>query len=102
MELRQDKMTHRERMEALYNYQKPDRVPLLELANIFMMVNVGYTKTELQTHPRKAFDAWQWTCEQYGWETEPHNCLEVVLGSWNFGAKMKMPDRPYSLAVALE
>ena len=86
---------------ANYN-QKPDRVPLLQLANSYAMINAGYTLTDLHTAPKKVLDAWRWTCEQYGWESEPHYTHEAVSGSWDFGAKMKMPDSPYAMTVSVE
>lgn len=102
MELRQGKMAHQQRMQALYNYQKPDRVPFWGLASEFAMINCGYTLTDLQTDPQKAFNAWQWTSEQYGWEPERQPIAHTVLGSWDFGATMKMPDSEYSMAIAVE
>ncbi len=102
MESRQDRVTHRERMHALYNYQKPDRIPIFGGAGNFSMINAGYTLTELQTDPQKAFNAMQWTCEQYGWEPERQVFAHTVLGSWDFGATMKMPDSAYAMAISVE
>jgi len=102
MELRQDRMTHKERMQALYEYRKPDRVPILGLGCEFAMFNAGYSLTDLQNDPRKAFHALQWACEQYGWELEQQPTVHTILGSWDFGAKMKMPDSPYAMAIAVE
>ena len=102
MELKTDRMTHQERMQALYSYQKPDRVPILQLADKFAMINAGCTLTELHTEPQKALDAWLSTCQQYGWEPEPPHHPWIVLGSWNFGAKVRMPDSPYAMSVAVE
>lgn len=102
MELRQDRMTHQERMQSLFSYQKPDRVPILGTGAGFYMINCGYTLTELQTAPQKAFDAMQWTCDQYGFEPIKDFDAHTVLGSWDFGATMKMPDNPYSMAIAVD
>jgi len=102
MELKQDRMTHRERMHALFNYQKPDRVPIFAMGSAFYMINCGYTLTELQTDPQKAFNAMQWTCEQYGFEPIYQHLAHTVLGSWDFGAKMTMPDSPYAMAIAVD
>jgi len=102
MELRQDRMTHEERMNALYDYQKPDRVPIFGAASSFYMINCGYTLTELQTDPQKAFNAMQWSCQQYNWQPLWEHLAHTILGSWDFGAKMKMPDSPYAMAVAVD
>ena len=102
MKLEQNGMTHHERMQALYNYQKPDRVPIFGMGEGFCMLNCGYTLAELQADPQKYWDALRWTCEQYGWELLWQHVAHTVLGSWDFGAKMKMPDSPYAMAVAVD
>ena len=102
MELKQDRMTHEERMNALLNYQKPDRIPIIAMASAFYMINCGYTLTELQTDPQRAFNAMQWSCEQYNWQPIWEHLAHTVLGSWDFGAKMKMPDSPYAMAIAVD
>lgn len=97
MELKQDRMSRQERLQALYNYEKPDRVPIMECGSTFCMVNAGYKVADLYSHPRKAFNALMWTCEQYGWEPEPHlTSAHAVLGSWGFGARVQVPDSAYS------
>jgi len=95
-------MIHQERIQALYNYQKPDRVPIFGMDEGFCMLNCGYTLIELQTNPQKFWDALQRTCEQYEWELLWQHVAHTVLGSWDFGAKMKMPDSPYAMAVAVD
>jgi len=102
MELGQDGMIYQGRMQALYNYQKPDRVPIFGMDEGFCMLNCGYTLTELQTDPQRFWDALRWTCEQYEWELLWQHVAHTVLGSWDFGAKMKMPDSPYAMAVAVD
>ena len=102
MELRQDRMSHKERKQALYRYQKPDRVPMTEAGHVFSMVNVGYTAADAFTNPQRAFDGLIWTCEQYGWDPA-HNMTSahVCLGSWDFGAKVKVPESPYSQGLGI-
>jgi uroporphyrinogen decarboxylase len=95
-------MTHQERLNALLNYKKPDRIPIFGFATGFCMVNCGYTLTELQTDPEKFWDALRWTCEQYRWDPQWRYIAHTVLGSWDFGAKMKMPDSQYAMAVAVD
>lgn len=100
--IRQDRMTHQERMQALLDYRKPDRVPIFGMGSGFAMINCGYRLTELQTDPQKFWQALQWTSEQYDWEPLWWHIAHTVLGSWDFGAKMKMPDSPYAMAVAVD
>jgi uroporphyrinogen decarboxylase len=94
-------MTGQERMDALFSYRKPDRVPVFG-DDAFSMINCGYTLNDLQNDARKAYDAVHWTCEQYGWE--PYGMLlgHTVLGSWDFGARMKMPDSVYAAAISAD
>jgi uroporphyrinogen decarboxylase len=66
------------------------------------MINCGYTLTELETDPQKYWNALRWTCEQYGWESLWQHAGPTVLGSWDFGAKMMMPDSPYAMAIAVD
>ena len=103
MGIQGDKMSHHQRMEALFHYQKPDRVPIYAVGDPFCMVNVGYTIADLFNDPQKALDALLWTCEQYGWEPEGNmTSAHHILGSWDFGAKIKIPDSIYSQGLIIE
>jgi len=102
MELRQDRMNHKERLNTLLNYQKPDRVPIYGGGSSFCMINCGYTLTELENNPQKFCDALRWTCEQYGWEPLWQPISGTVMASWDFGGKMKMPDSPYAMSASVE
>jgi uroporphyrinogen decarboxylase len=105
MEMGRDVMSYTKRIDTLFSCQKPDRVPLVGLivaGGGFSMINCGYALTELQTTPRKALRAELWTHEQYDWDVcilEPNH---TVYGSWDFGAKMIMPDSEYAFAIAVE
>jgi uroporphyrinogen decarboxylase len=102
MGLKPDKMTNQERIGALFSYEKPDRVPIFGMGNAFSMINCGYSLTELQTDPQKFWNAHRWTCEQYRWEPFLATPAHTVMGSWDFGAKMKMPDSPYATSIAVD
>jgi len=102
MERKQGRTNCNERLNALFNYQKPDRVPIFPLGEPFCMINCGYTLTELQTEPLKYWNALRWSSEQYGWEPQYQHIAHTVLGSWDFGAKMKMPDSSYAMAIAVD
>lgn len=90
------------RMAALYSYQKPDRVPLYGTDANFAMINCGYSLADLQTDPQKTFCAVKWTCEQYGWERELEIMAHTILGSWDFGATMQMPEGEYATAISVK
>lgn len=101
MELRKDRMTHKERMEALWNYQKLDRVPIHGFCFGFCTRNAGYTVRSAYDNPQETFEATLWTAEQYGWEQDPQWFAHTTLGGWDFGGEIKMPDSDYQGALAI-
>jgi hypothetical protein len=66
MQLRQDRMTSLERMDALFNYEKPDRVPFGAMSTGFNTKNAGFTVADAYEDPDKSFKAMMWTTQQYG------------------------------------
>ena len=68
MHLRQDRMSSKERMDALFSDQKPDRVPIMAWGSPFGALHAGYSVTEAFEDPEKTFNASLWTWELYGWE----------------------------------
>ncbi len=91
MHLRQDRMTAAERMDALFAYRKPDRVPIGAMSTGFNTVNAGFTVADAYENPERSFAAMQWTTEQYGWDPIPQYSGHTVLGAWDFGGKVRMP-----------
>ncbi|MBW1804017.1 MAG: hypothetical protein JRJ85_25200, partial [Deltaproteobacteria bacterium] len=89
-------------MAALMRYRKPDRVPIFGMGDAFSMINCGHTLADIQRDPEKTWNAIQGTCEQYGWEPLWEHTAHTILGSWDFGARMNMPDSPYAMAVAVD
>lgn len=91
--MRKDRLTDEERMEALWNRQKPDRVPIWGLSSGFSALNVGYHINDFYTDAKKAADAQRWTNEQYGWQS-----ITVSLGTYcafaaeEFGGEVKWPN----------
>jgi len=91
--MRKDRLTDEERMEALWNRQKPDRVPIWGLSSGFSALNVGYHISDFYTDAKKAADAQRWTNEQYGWQS-----ITVSLGTYcafaaeEFGGEVKWPN----------
>ena len=101
MHLRQDDMTSQERMEALFQYQKPDRVPLGAMCAEFNTKNVGYPVADAYDDPEKSFYAMQWTSEQYGWDPIPQYAGHTVLGAWDFGGEVRLPQSEYEGALVV-
>ena len=78
-------MNSKERVEALFNRQQPDRTPLHMLSNAFNCVNAGYKASAAYVDPAKAFEAMAWTYWQYDWELHIQYCLHSVTAVMDFG-----------------
>ena len=101
MQLRQDRMTGQERMDALFAGQVPDRVPVGAMSTGFNTRNAGYTVAAAYEDPEKSFSAMQWTTEQYGWDPVPQYAGHTVLGAWDFGGRVRMPKGEYEGALVV-
>ena len=91
-------MTEKERLDALLEREKPDRVPVWPLGYPgFATINAGYTVADAYNKPEKAFEAQKWCCEQYGWIFTP---LFFYGGwaSWEFGGEIRWPTGEFDQA----
>ncbi len=95
--LKQDRMTPKERLEALLNHQKIDRVPLWPFTLGFCARNVGYPLASIYNDPEKSFWAQLWTQEQYGYDGYPQYAY-ASYGSWEFGGEVKFPTSEWEQA----
>ncbi|MBW2306760.1 MAG: uroporphyrinogen decarboxylase family protein [Deltaproteobacteria bacterium] len=102
MHLRQDHMTSRERMDALWQYRKPDRVPLAALGTGFNTKNTGHSVADAYDDPEKSFFAMVWTAEQYGWDPIPQLSGHAVLGAKDFGGEVRLPQGEYEGALVVK
>lgn len=102
MQLRQDRMNSKERIDALFNYRKPDRVPLGAISIGFSSKNAGYTITDAYGVPNKYFYAMRWTEEQYGWDPIPQCFTHTVLGALDFGGDVRFPKGEYEGAMMVK
>ena len=55
VQFRQDRMTEKERLEALLNRQPVDRVIFDNMSYTFAAAMLGYSKVDMYTDPEKAF-----------------------------------------------
>jgi uroporphyrinogen decarboxylase len=101
MQFKQDQMTPSERMAALFDYRKPDRVPLGAMSTGFNTRNAGHTVADAYEDPEKSFSDMQWTTEQYGWDPIPQYAGHTVLGAWDFGGRVRMPRGEYEGALVV-
>jgi len=95
-------MNSKERIDALFNYIKPDRVPIGNMAIVFSSKNAGYTITSAYDDPEKTFYAILWTAEQYGWDPIPQHFGHTVLGALDFGGKVRLPKGDYEGGMVVE
>jgi len=99
---RQDRMTSKDRMNALFQYSKPDRVPIGAISIGFQMINAGYTLTDAYEDSEKSFWAMKWTAEQYGWDPIAQLSMTPVFGPEDFGGKVRAPKGEYEGALVVE
>ena len=88
-------MTSRERIDALFEYRKPDRVPIVAWNSAFGAYNAGYPVTDAFDSPEKAFYGMLWTWELYGWEPAWWLFAPTVLGAMDFGGEVRSPKSKY-------
>ena len=102
MHFRQDRMSGKERIDALFAGRTPDRVPIGMMCTGFNTVNAGMTVTDAYADPEKSFEAMQWTTEQYGWDPVPQYAGHTVLGAWDFGGDVRLPEGEYESALMVK
>jgi uroporphyrinogen decarboxylase len=101
MHFEKDQMTSAERMDALFAYRKPDRIPVGAMSTGFNTKNAGHTVADAYQDPDKSFADMQWTTEQYGWDPIPQYAGHTVLGAWDFGGEVRMPQGEFEGALVV-
>ncbi len=92
-------MSETERLEALLNRQRPDRVPLWPLSLGYSVLNGGYTINDVYTDLKVSIDVQIWAREQYGWL--PILLIPGPLTCWpvlEFGGDVRWPEGDFSQA----
>jgi len=98
-QFRQDRMTEKERREALLNRKPVDRVTLDLIAISFAAAMVGYSKVEVYEDYEKGFWSQLRTREMFGsWE---YLSFIAGFGMLEFGGEVKMPTSEYSMAISV-
>jgi len=87
------------RIDELFNYRIPDRVPLGSLSIGFNAVNAGYSVREVLEDPEKCFQAAVWTADLYDWDPLPQYSGHTVWGAIDFGGEVRMPVGPYESSL---
>ena len=91
MHFRQDRMTSPERIEALFNRKKQDRVPIGAMSTGFNTWNAGYAVSDAFEDPEKAFLGTLWATEQYGWDPIPQYSGHTLFEILDFGGAARPP-----------
>lgn len=99
-QFRQDRMTERERLEALLNRQQVDRVAFFPIHGSFAAAMVGYSKVDVYENPEMAFWARLRTQEMFG-QVERVSYSGGAFGAREFGSEVKMPTSEYSMTISL-
>ena len=92
--LKGDKMTSRERMNALLNGEPIDHVPLFLFARGFCASTMGMPLTDFYGNPGKSLAAQLWTTQMYG-QDEPTKFGFSSSAAWDFGGELRMPSETY-------
>jgi uroporphyrinogen decarboxylase len=85
------------RLQALLNGEKVDRVPLYHFLLGFCARNVGYEVADMYQNPQKSYQAQAWAFEQYGIDGGPDYGY-ASYGGWEFGGEIKMPEGEWQQA----
>ncbi|MBW2045521.1 MAG: hypothetical protein JRI96_11660 [Deltaproteobacteria bacterium] len=101
MQLRQDRMSPMERIQTLFRYEKPDRVPINMISVGFVCRNIGRPVADGYRNPETYFNAFLWTAEQFGWDSIPQNCPHTVLGAADFGGEVRLPGSEFEGAMVI-
>lgn len=86
-----------ERVDALLNGKKVDRVPFHNFILGFCARNVGFPVATIYNDPEKSFQAQLWTLEQYGFDGGP-DFGYASYGTWEFGGEIKFPSSQWEQA----
>jgi uroporphyrinogen decarboxylase len=78
-------MTERERVEALLDRRRPDRVPIWSGAYTGYTIAHAYTDTEATYYPLRK------VCRDFGWIFFPWMSY-ASFGTWEFGGEVRMPN----------
>jgi uroporphyrinogen decarboxylase len=91
-------MTERQRVEALLDRRRPDRVPIWPGAcNGFSVVCNGYPVSRAYTDPDVTYASLRKICLDLGWIFFPWMSY-AAMGAWEFGGEVRMPSSEYDQA----
>lgn len=103
----ENRVTTKERIEALFNYQKPDRVPIgyqgIPIRTPGLKERFpNFTLASNYNDPETTFYVSLWVAEQYSWDLIPHAFAHTILGGWDFGGEIQMPRGEYQDSLSIK
>jgi uroporphyrinogen decarboxylase len=91
-------MTDKQRIEALLNRKRPDRIPVWPFAcNGFAVIYNKLPLAAAYTDPDACYEAVRKTCLDFGWVFWP-GMMYASIGAWEFGGEIRMPGGDYDQA----
>jgi uroporphyrinogen decarboxylase len=99
-QFKKDRMTEKERLEALLNRQRVDRAPFFLMAVAFAAATVGYSKVDVIENPEMAFWAKLRTQEMFG-AIDRVSYSGGAFGTREFGGEIKMPTSEFAQSASL-
>jgi len=99
-QFKQDRMTEKERFQALLNRQPVDRVPFFMWALSFAAVNSGYPKIVTYADPEKSFEMLRCTHEMFdGWHWTYYTAGALGVREFNLPYQKEIHERILELGV---
>lgn len=102
MELKEDRIGSTERIYGLFEYKRPDRVPINMPAAVFACRNAGLLPAIAYVDPERAFYAMQWAADQYRWDLIPQVVRHTVVEALDFGGDVRLPQGEYEGAMVVQ
>jgi len=98
MAKRKASMTNRQRVEALLQHEKPDRVPIWPFAaGGFCCVHTRTSIADAYNKPDVSTAAQRKTAEDFGWVYAPMIAY-AAMGAWELGGEIKWPSGEFAQA----
>jgi uroporphyrinogen decarboxylase len=93
-------MTNKQRVDALLNREKPDRVPIYPFGGGFSAVYNNSSIADLYTNPKVSLAAQRKAARDFDWVCVPEIAY-AAFGGWEFGGEIKWPDGDFTQAPSV-
>lgn len=98
MSKKEARMTDRQRIEALLQRKKPDRVPIWPFASHgFAALYGNFSIGDAYSNPEVSYTAQRQACREFGWVFVPM-FIYASMGAWEFGGEVKWPSGEFDQA----